>query len=64
MTLHKEIHFENDICAHLSAHGWLYAEGDAVGYDRARALFPADLFAWIGQSMRASRLKCTNRWRE
>ncbi len=50
MTLHKEIQFENDICAHLAAHGWLYAEGDAAGYDRARALFPADLFAWIGQT--------------
>ena len=28
MSLHKEIEFENDICAHLAAHGWLYAEGD------------------------------------
>ena len=26
MTLHKEIEFESDICAHLAAHGWLYAE--------------------------------------
>ena len=26
MSLHKEIEFENDICAHLAAHGWLYAE--------------------------------------
>lgn len=24
--LHKEIEFENDICAHLAAHGWLYAK--------------------------------------
>jgi len=21
-SLHKEIQFENDICAHLAAHGW------------------------------------------
>ncbi len=40
MTLHKEVEFENDICAHLAAHGWLYAEGNAIGYDRARALPP------------------------
>ena len=47
MSLHKEIQFENDICAHLGAHGWLYAEGDAQGYDSARALFPADVVAWV-----------------
>ena len=50
MTLHKEIHLENDICAHLAANGWLYAEGDFAAYDRARALFPADLTAWIQQT--------------
>lgn len=42
-TLHREIHLETDICTHLAAHGWLYAEGDAEQYDRGRALFPADL---------------------
>ncbi|MFZ5756133.1 MAG: type I restriction endonuclease subunit R [Pseudomonadota bacterium] len=47
MSLHKEIEFENDICAHLGASGWLYAEGDATGYDRARALYPADVVAWV-----------------
>lgn len=47
MNLHKEINFESDICDHLSAHGWLYAEGDAQVYDRGRALFPADVIAWI-----------------
>ena len=47
MSLHKEISFELEICQHLAAHGWLYAEGDAAGYDRARALFPADLLAWV-----------------
>ncbi len=41
MSLHKEISFETEICQHLAAHGWLYGEGDAAGYDRARALFPA-----------------------
>lgn len=47
MSLHKEIEFENDICAHLAAHDWLYAENDHTGYDRARALFPADVLAWV-----------------
>ncbi len=47
MSLHKEISFELEICQHLAANGWLYAEGDAAGYDRARALFPADVLAWV-----------------
>jgi type I restriction enzyme R subunit len=47
MSLHKEISFETEICEHLAAHGWLYAEGDAANYDRARALFPADVLAWV-----------------
>lgn len=47
MNIHKELSFENDICAHLAANGWLHAPGDAAGHDRARALFPADLSAWV-----------------
>ncbi|OQZ07366.1 MAG: type I restriction endonuclease subunit R [Planctomycetes bacterium UTPLA1] len=50
MALHKEVHFENEICAHLAANGWMYAEGDSAAYDRARALFPADLTAWLQQT--------------
>ncbi|WP_241005170.1 type I restriction endonuclease subunit R [Nocardioides sp. zg-1228] len=38
--------FETEICDHLAAHGWLYSAKD-VGYDRERALFPEDLFAWL-----------------
>nr|WP_216842329.1 DEAD/DEAH box helicase family protein [Acidovorax sp. SRB_14] len=49
--MHNEIEFEHDICNHLGAHGWLYAvpgtEGDASGYDTPRALYPADLLAWV-----------------
>ena len=26
MSLHKEISFETEICQHLAANGWLYAE--------------------------------------
>ena len=47
MSLHREISFENEICQHLSQSGWLYAEGDAASYDRTRALFPADVLAWV-----------------
>ncbi len=47
MSLHKEIHFEDEICAHLAAHGWLHSEKDAQGYDRTRALFPADVLGWV-----------------
>ena len=47
MNLHKEISFELEICQHLAAHDWLYADGDAAGYDRAHALFPADVLAWV-----------------
>ncbi len=51
MATHKEIGFEEVICARLAEGGWLYnpATGeasDAAQYDRARALFPADLIAW------------------
>jgi type I restriction enzyme R subunit len=47
VSLHKEISFETEICEHLTAHGWLYGEGDTAAYDRARALFPADVLAWV-----------------
>ena len=47
MSLHKEISFELEICQHLLSIGWLYAEGDAANYDRARALFPDDILAWV-----------------
>jgi type I restriction enzyme R subunit len=47
MALHNEIEFERDICGHLSAHGWLYNEGDAAAYDAPRALFPSDVLAWV-----------------
>ena len=38
MSLHKEISVETQIFQHLADNAWLYAEGDAAGYDRARAL--------------------------
>ncbi|MFS8053488.1 type I restriction endonuclease [Rhizobium sp. BR 317] len=50
MNLHKEISFEDEICSHLGGHSWLYADDDANAYDRARALFPADVVAWVQAS--------------
>lgn len=50
MSLHKEISFETEICDTLAAQGWLYAEGDAKQYDRACALFPADVIAWVQET--------------
>jgi type I restriction enzyme, R subunit len=47
MSLHKEISFEHEICDYLAANGWLFVEGDAALYDRARAVFASDLFAWV-----------------
>jgi type I restriction enzyme R subunit len=47
MSLHKEISFEAEICQHLKANGWLYAEADATKYDRGRALFPSDVLSWV-----------------
>jgi type I restriction enzyme R subunit len=50
MSLHKEINLEVEICEHLAAHGWLHAEGDAAKYDRARAMFPEDVLAWVQET--------------
>ncbi|MGJ7529051.1 type I restriction endonuclease subunit R [Variovorax sp. GB1P17] len=47
MNLHQEHHFEREICAHLAANGWLYAEGDAAQFDRTHGLFLPDLLAWV-----------------
>jgi type I restriction enzyme R subunit len=46
-NLHQEHHFETEICAHLAANGWLYADGDAARFDRASGLFLPDLLAWV-----------------
>jgi type I restriction enzyme R subunit len=51
-SLHTEIHLEDEICEHLHAHDWLYQEGDAGKYDRALALYPADVLAWVQQTQK------------
>ncbi len=47
MSLDRELAFETEICEYLAAHGWLYVEGDAQRYDRARALFPSDVLDFV-----------------
>ncbi|MFM9920868.1 type I restriction endonuclease subunit R [Lacisediminihabitans sp. H27-G8] len=46
MAIQHEDAFETEICEYLAAHGWEYSPNDD-GYDRDRALFPADVFAWL-----------------
>jgi type I restriction enzyme R subunit len=50
MSIHKEVHFEDEICADLAAAGWLYDPSDATRYDRTQALFVDDVLAWIKAS--------------
>ena len=47
MSIHKEIHLEEEICVDLAEAGWLYAAADADRYDRTQALFVDDAIAWI-----------------
>lgn len=47
--IHTEAAFESEICADLAADGWLHDTNDA-GWDRANAIHPADLAAWIEAS--------------
>ncbi|GGE74811.1 type I restriction endonuclease [Sphingomonas prati] len=48
--LHEEISFESEVCTILDSKGWLYEAGDAQAYDRKRAMFSADLLAWIQET--------------
>jgi type I restriction enzyme R subunit len=54
MSVHNEVEFEREICAHLASNGWLYSEpnsvGDASGYDTPRALYPADVIIWLQET--------------
>jgi type I restriction enzyme R subunit len=61
MDKHNEYWFEDELATHLAANGWEYSKDD-TGYDRALALFPADVFGWLddtqgdalGQRVKAS----------
>ena len=57
MPIHTEDRFESEICVDLAKAGWLYtpptaqaASPDSAHYDKARALFPDDLQAWVQTS--------------
>ncbi|MFZ2178718.1 MAG: DEAD/DEAH box helicase family protein [Rhodococcus sp. (in: high G+C Gram-positive bacteria)] len=49
MAQHNEIEFENEICQHLTDHGWRYSPTD-TGYDRELALFPEDVLGWLADT--------------
>jgi type I restriction enzyme R subunit len=50
-AIHQEISFESEICTVLASAGWLHDFGqEAQAYDRARALFPPDLLAWVQET--------------
>jgi type I restriction enzyme R subunit len=49
MGIQHEATFEDELVEHLAAHGWEYSPNDD-GYDKARALFPADVFAWLTET--------------
>ena len=44
---HKELAMENEAVALLDSKGWLYEDGSNARYDKKRALFPEDVFAWL-----------------
>lgn len=54
-TIHQEVVFEDEICTHLKANGWLFdgplpfVKGHAydAGYDKRMALYPSDAIAWV-----------------
>ena len=46
MSIHKEIHLEDEICADLVAAGWLHEAGDNARDGRIQALVVDDVVAW------------------
>src|SRR5690606_30743589 len=49
MAQNNENIFEQEICDHLAAQGWLYSASDA-GYDRDRALYLPDVIGWLADT--------------
>lgn len=45
----RESKFEQELCAALRGLGWVHSRNDS-GYDAVRALYPADLIAWLKDS--------------
>ena len=49
--LHKEINLEAEVCSHLAANGWLYADGDASATTSRLRYFLSML--WFGSRRRS-----------
>ncbi|MFM9377286.1 type I restriction endonuclease subunit R [Gordonia sp. VNK21] len=49
MAQHNEIEFEKELAEYLAQYGWMYSLNDA-GYDKQRALFPADVLGWLRET--------------
>jgi type I restriction enzyme R subunit len=47
MSIHREIHLEDEICADLQAAGWRISADDSARYDRTHALVVDDVVAWL-----------------
>ena len=66
-AIHQEVVFEDEICAHLKAHGWAfdgplpYEKGHAydAAYDKRHALIPSDAIAWVKKTQADSWSKFT-----
>jgi len=53
MGIEHEKAFEDEVCEHLAASGWIYEPDNKTGYDKVRALFPEDVYAWLQQTQPA-----------
>ncbi len=60
MKLHREFAFEESICAHLGANGWLYEPASHSRYDAARAIFLEDSVAWVEETQPDAWAKLTS----
>lgn len=56
MAQHNEVVFEEELCQALVANGWLYSQDD-TGYDKERAIYPADVFGWLHDTQPTSLAK-------
>lgn len=62
--LHHEKHFHAFICDYLATHGWLFdaEEVSQKEYDRARAIYPKDVLAYIHATQEAQFQKLEAIW--
>ena len=60
MAVEHERQLEDELCAHLGEHGWVYEPG-VQGYDKQRALWPDDVFAWLEATQPETCLLYTSR---